>query len=97
LDPHIVELVKEFCPIDGAFIIRSDGVIVTAGAYLRPPVHGEDLPHGLGARHAVAASMSASTDAVLVTLSESNGTVRIFKGGRMVTEIERGPKGRGGK
>lgn len=97
LDPDIVESVKEFCAIDGAFIIRSDGVIVTAGAYLRPPVPGEELPHGLGARHAVAASMSASTDAVLVTLSESNGTVRIFAGGRMVTEIERGPKKRGGK
>ncbi|MFQ5961970.1 MAG: DNA integrity scanning protein DisA nucleotide-binding domain protein [Candidatus Methylomirabilales bacterium] len=97
LDPHIMESVKEFCAIDGAFIIRSDGVIVTAGAFLRPLVPGEDLPQGLGARHAVAASMSASTDAVLVTLSESNGTVRIFKGGRMVTEIERGPKKRGGK
>jgi DNA integrity scanning protein DisA with diadenylate cyclase activity len=97
LDPHLLESVKEFCAIDGAFIIRSDGVIVTAGAFLRPPVPGEDLPQGLGARHAVAASMSASTDAILVTLSESNGTVRIFKGGRMVTEIQRGPKKRGGK
>lgn len=97
LDSHIMESVKEFCAIDGAFIIRSDGVIVTAGAFLRPPLAGEDLPQGLGARHAVAASMSASTDAVLVTLSESNGTVRIFKGGRMVTEIEQSPKKRGGK
>ncbi len=97
LDSNIMESVKEFCAIDGAFIIRSDGVIVTAGAFLRPPLAGEDLPHGLGARHAVAASMSASTDAVLVTLSESNGTVRIFKGGRMVTEIEQGPGKRGGK
>lgn len=97
LDSHILESVKEFCAIDGAFVIRSDGVIMTAGAYLRPPVPGEELPPGLGARHAVAASMSASTDAILVTLSESSGTVRIFKGGRMVTEIERGPRKRGGK
>lgn len=97
LDPRIMESVKEFCAIDGAFVIRSDGVIMTAGAYLRPPVPGEELPPGLGARHAVAASMSASTNAILVTLSESTGTVRIFKGGRMVTEIERGPRKRGGK
>ncbi|MFQ5656765.1 MAG: DNA integrity scanning protein DisA nucleotide-binding domain protein [Candidatus Methylomirabilales bacterium] len=97
LDPRIKESVKEFCAIDGAFIIRADGVIVTAGAFLRPPVPGEELPQGLGARHAVAASMSASTDAVMVTLSESTGTVRIFAGGRMVTEIERGPRKRGGK
>ncbi|MFQ5532390.1 MAG: DNA integrity scanning protein DisA nucleotide-binding domain protein [Candidatus Methylomirabilales bacterium] len=89
LDPRIKESVREFCAIDGAFIVRSNGVIVTAGAFLRPPVPGEELPHGLGARHAVAASMSASTDAVVVTLSESTGTVRIFAGGRMVTEIER--------
>ncbi len=72
-------------------------MIVTAGAFLRPPVPGEELPQGLGARHAVAASMSASTDAIIVTLSESTGTVRIFKGGRMVTEIERGARKRGGK
>lgn len=95
LDPQIMESVKEFCAIDGAFVIRSDGVIVTGGAYLRPPVPGDELPPGLGARHAVAASMSASTDAVIVTLSESTGTVRIFEGGRMVTEIERGPRKRG--
>lgn len=97
LDSRIVESVKEFCAIDGAFVIRSDGVVMTAGAYLRPPVPGEELPPGLGARHAVAASMSASTNAIVVTLSESTGTVRIFKGGRMVTEIERGPRKRGGK
>lgn len=97
LDSRILESVKEFCAIDGAFVMRSDGVIMTAGAYLRPPVPGEELSPGLGARHAVAASMSASTNAILVTLSESTGTVRIFKGGRMVTEIERGPRKRGGK
>lgn len=96
LDPQIMESVKEFCAIDGAFVIRSDGVIVTAGAFLRPPVPGEELAQGLGTRHAVAASMSASTDAVVVTLSESTGTVRIFEGGRMVTEIERGPRKRVG-
>ncbi|MFQ5848352.1 MAG: DNA integrity scanning protein DisA nucleotide-binding domain protein [Candidatus Methylomirabilales bacterium] len=97
LDPRMKESVKEFCAIDGAFIIRSDGVILSAGTFLRPPVPGEELPQGLGTRHAVAASMSASTDAILVTLSESTGTVRIFKGGRMVTEIERAPRKRGGK
>ncbi len=96
LDPQIMESVKEFCAIDGAFVIRSDGVIVTAGAFLRPPVPGDELPRGLGARHAVAASMSASTDAVVVTLSESTATVRIFGGGRMVTEIERGARKGGG-
>ncbi len=97
LDPGVMESVKEFCAIDGAFIIRSDGVVLTAGAFLRPRVPGEELSPGLGARHAVAASMSASTDAILVTLSESTGTVRIFKGGRMVTEIERAPRKRRGK
>ena len=96
LDPQIMESVKEFCAIDGAFVVRSDGVIVTGGAFLRPPVPGEELAEGLGVRHAVAASMSASTDAVVVTLSESTGTVRIFQGGRMVTEIELGSRRRVG-
>jgi DNA integrity scanning protein DisA with diadenylate cyclase activity len=89
LNPAIDETVKEFALLDGAFIIREDGVLLSAGTYLYPAAVSEDLVSGLGTRHQVAASMSAATKAIVVTVSESTGTVRVFKGGRIITEIER--------
>ena len=89
LDPRLSEAVKTLATIDGAFIVRGDGTILSAGTYLRPALAGEALPQGLGARHAAACSVSASTDAIVITVSESTGTVRMFKDGRIITEIEK--------
>jgi DNA integrity scanning protein DisA with diadenylate cyclase activity len=90
LDDAIRETVKEFCSIDGAFIIKGNGVIVSAGTTLHPTLAGEDLPQGLGARHAVAAAITANTRSVALTVSESTGDVRIWRRGKMITEIEKG-------
>jgi DNA integrity scanning protein DisA with diadenylate cyclase activity len=89
LDPRLTETVKEFCAIDGAFLIRGDGVVEAAGAFLHPGLPREELPMGLGARHAAAAGITAVTNAIAVTVSASTGTVRVFRGGRMILEIER--------
>jgi diadenylate cyclase len=89
LDPNLSETVKEFAFIDGAFIIRGDGVIVTAGIYLKPTLSGEILSWGLGARHASAAGMTATTSAVVITVSESTGTVTVFREGKIFIEVER--------
>ncbi len=50
---------------------------------------GEQLPQGLGARHAAAAAITASTKSISVSLSESTGTVRVWRRGAMITEIEK--------
>ncbi len=91
LDPALEETVKELATIDGAFLIRGDGVIETCGAYLRISSQDEEyeLPQGLGARHHAAAGITAVTKAIAVTVSESTGTVTIFRDGRIVTEIEK--------
>jgi DNA integrity scanning protein DisA with diadenylate cyclase activity len=89
LDPRLTETVKEFCAIDGAFLIRGDGVIEAAGAFLHPGFPHEDLPMGLGARHVAAAGITAVTNAIAITVSASTGTVRVFRSGKMVIEIER--------
>lgn len=95
LDPSLEETVKELTTIDGAFLVRSDGVLEAAGAYLRAPADENALlPQGLGSRHCAAAGITAVTDAVAVTVSQSTGTVTIFQGGRIVTEIEK-PRGAG--
>ena len=84
------ETIKEFAAIDGAFIVRGDGVVLAAGRYLVPKGKAaEPLRSGLGARHEAAAAITAVTDAVAVTLSESTATITIFNSGRMMTEIEK--------
>ncbi len=89
LDDNMVETVKEFCSIDGAFIFKGNGVILSAGTTLRPGLAGETLPQGLGARHSAAAAITASTRSIAITISESTGAVRIWRRGQMITEIER--------
>ncbi|HFC98581.1 MAG TPA: hypothetical protein ENJ40_09050 [Thermosulfurimonas dismutans] len=89
LDPHLEETVKEFALLDGAFVIRGDGVIESAGAYIRTGVVSEEIPSGLGARHRSAAAITALTRAVAITVSESTGTVTVFRNGKIVMEIEK--------
>ncbi|MBI9016530.1 MAG: DNA integrity scanning protein DisA nucleotide-binding domain protein [Phycisphaerae bacterium] len=89
LDDSMKETVKEFSTIDGAFIIKGKGTIVSAGTYLLPRLVEEELPQGLGARHAAAAAITAATKSVAITISESTGTVRIWRQGKLITEIEK--------
>jgi len=87
--PEVRETLKEFSSIDGAFIIRDDGVVLAAGRYLNAAHHGEPLPQGLGARHSSAAAITGVTDSVALAISKSSGKVTIFKGGNIVTTIEK--------
>lgn len=92
LEARMADTVKEMAKLDGAFIIKGNGVVVAAGAILRPALAGEVLPQGLGARHAAAAAITACTRSIAITISESTGTVRVWRRGSMITEIERGAR-----
>jgi DNA integrity scanning protein DisA with diadenylate cyclase activity/mannitol/fructose-specific phosphotransferase system IIA component (Ntr-type) len=84
LDPSLEETIKEFSRIDGAFLIRGDGVILSAGTYLqsRKPI-STDLS-GLGARHTAAAGITSATGAISIVISESTKKVSIFSAGERV-------------
>ncbi len=86
LDPGLAETIKEFAHIDGAFIIRSDGVVLSAGTYLRSDQPSQ-LPSGLGARHAAAASITAITAATAICISESTRAVSLFRGGKRIMVV----------
>jgi DNA integrity scanning protein DisA with diadenylate cyclase activity len=92
LDPHLRETIREFSAIDGAFVIRDDGVVMAAGRHLNAALEEGELPRGLGSRHVAGAGITAVTDAVAMAISESDGTVRIFKQGAIFMEIEKGPR-----
>ena len=87
-DPIVDVMLKEFSRLDGAFVISDSGKIVSAYRYLEPAAEGVDIPKGLGARHMAAGAITRDTNATAIVLSESDGLVRAFKGGRLVMEID---------
>jgi diadenylate cyclase len=87
LDPPIREAIKTFSALDGAFVIREDGVVLAAGRYLLSMRRDVKLPMGLGARHSAAASMTSETGAVAITVSQTTGAVRVFRQGEIVLEL----------
>ena len=46
------------------------------------------LPSGLGSRHAAAAGITAYTKAIAITVSESDGTVRVWRAGKEFASFE---------
>lgn len=89
LNPGLKETIREFSGLDGAFVISSDGTVITAGRYLGATADEETLPQGLGSRHIAAAGITALTKAVAFVISESSGDVRIFKNGKILMEVEK--------
>ena len=90
LDPRLKETVKEFSSIDGAFIIREDGIILAAGRHLDASGENIEIPLGLGSRHRAAAGITNLTDALAIVISEGTGSVRIFHHGKIFMDIEKG-------
>ncbi len=87
LDPRIRDAVKNFSVLDGAFVIREDGVVLAAGRYLQSGDEQVKIPLGLGARHTAAAIMTATTKAVAAVVSQTSGSVRFFHEGSIIFEI----------
>jgi DNA integrity scanning protein DisA with diadenylate cyclase activity len=87
-EPRVREGIKEIAQMDGAIIVSADGTVEAACRYLDCSAADVTLSKGLGARHWAAAAVSRATNAVAVTVSESNGTVRIFQNGEVVLRIE---------
>jgi DNA integrity scanning protein DisA with diadenylate cyclase activity len=90
LDPRLKETVKEFSSIDGAFVIREDGVLLAAGRHLDASGESIEIPLGLGSRHRAAAGITSLTNALAIVISEETGGVRIFHHGKIFMEIEKG-------
>lgn len=88
LDQRVREAIKEIAPLDGAVIVSSDGTVQAACRYLNASAANVTLSKGLGARHWAAAAITKKTKAVAVTVSESNGTVRLFHGGEVLLRVE---------
>jgi len=89
LNPFMDETIKEFSSVDGAFIIRGDGVVETAGSLLQAADFNHSLPSGLGSRHAAAAAISVAADCIAIVVSSSTGQVTLFRRGVMMPLTEK--------
>ncbi len=89
LNPELEETIKELSAIDGAFVIKENGVLVTAGRHLSAALDSRDFPPGLGSRHIAAAGITSVTKAVAIVISESSGNVSVFKNGKLFVTIEK--------
>ena len=88
MDPTLRETIKEFSAIDGAFVIRGDGIIEAAGRHLNAAPEN-DLPPGLGSRHMAAAGITEVSTAISFALSESTGGVTVMKDGKVFMQLSK--------
>jgi diadenylate cyclase len=88
LSPSIRDLLVELAKLDGAFVVRKDGVIQTAGAFLAASPADVEVPQGLGTRHLAAAAVTARTRTTAVVVSATDGHVRVFKTGKLVLHVD---------
>jgi diadenylate cyclase len=89
LNPFMDETVKEFSSIDGAFTIRGDGVVESAGSLIQATDNNHALPSGLGSRHAAAAAISVAANCIAIVVSSSTSQVTLFRRGVMVPLTEK--------
>lgn len=82
------QVLLELAKLDGAFVVRGDGFIETAGVALVSPDTDMDLPNGLGTRHYAAAAVTKRTQATAVVTSATDGNVRAFSGGAIVLRLD---------
>ena len=90
LNPFMHETIKEFSSLDGAFIIRGDGVVETAGSLVHAPSDSyRNMPSGLGSRHSAASAISKATECICIVVSASGGQVSLFRNGVLLPLISK--------
>src|SRR5882672_1584186 len=88
MNPDVRHALHAFAVLDGAFIVREDGVVIAAGRYLNFDEDKDvDVPLGLGARHMAAAGISRDSEAIAIVVSQTSGSVRVFRHGKAALEL----------
>jgi DNA integrity scanning protein DisA with diadenylate cyclase activity len=77
------ESIKELAQLDGVFMVNTEGFILASGRYLDASARDVVLPGGLGGRHRATAAITREHPVVGVTISESGGTIRVFREGQI--------------
>jgi DNA integrity scanning protein DisA with diadenylate cyclase activity len=89
-DRKVREQIKDIAQLEGAIIVRRDGVAEAACMYVDAPAPQETVAvsKGWGTRHISAAAITKKTKAIAVVISQSSGRVVIFQNGMVMLQIE---------
>ena len=87
-DKKVREQIKDIAQLEGAMIIRRDGVAEAACMYIDAPADKLTVSKGWGTRHISAAAISKKTKAIAIVVSQSSGRVVIFQNGMVMLQIE---------
>ncbi|HPA08443.1 MAG: PAS domain S-box protein [Methanoregulaceae archaeon] len=87
-DRGVIENIKNLALLDGAFVIDGSGFIHASSRHLLADITDIEIPEGFGTRHASVAAMTAITRSIGIVVSESGGTVTVFREGRLEKQIE---------
>lgn len=86
-DPRVREAIKEIAQLDGGIVVSRDGTVEAGCRLIDAPVQGLSLPKGLGTRHWAAAAITSVTKSIAVVVSQSTGTVRLFRSGDVILRV----------
>jgi len=86
-NPDMIDNIKEFAQLDGAFVITGDGVVEAAGRYITIDTGTIKLQKGLGTRHNSVAAITKRTESIGIVVSQSGGVIRIFRNGVVAATV----------
>lgn len=86
-DKKVREQIKDIAQLEGAILVRRDGVAEAACMYIDAPADMVTISKGWGTRHWAAAAISKKTKAVAIVVSQSTGNVVLFQNGMVVLQL----------
>ena len=78
------EAIKSLAQTDGAFVVSGNGLIMASSRQFLADTNNTELQLGFGTRHSSMAGITRMTNAIGIVVSESGGTISIFKNGVIV-------------
>ena len=86
-NPEMKECIKELAQLDGAFIIRGNGIVEAAARYITMDTSKVIIPPGHGTRHSSIAAVTQETKSIGIIVSQSGGKISFIKEGKIFKTI----------
>ncbi|WP_321508122.1 diadenylate cyclase [uncultured Methanoregula sp.] len=86
-NPEMKECIKELAQLDGAFVVRGDGIVEAAARYITIDTSNVTIPQGHGTRHSSIAAITQATRSIGIIVSQSGGKISVVREGKIFKTI----------